>query len=63
MKTEIQVLDKLKLIIINQLGTFFDEEVSLSEVNDLNIKIDFPDIDNMRKNNMFYIQPDYETLE
>jgi len=63
MKTEIQVLEKLKAIIITNLGTYFDEEIPLSEISDLNIKIDFPDIDNMRKNNMFYIQPDYETLE
>lgn len=63
MKTEIQVLEKLKAIIITNIGTYFDEDISLSEVSDLNVKIDFPDIDNMRKNNMFYIQPDYETLE
>ncbi len=63
MKTEIQVLEKLKSVIINKLGSFYDEEITLAQITDMNIKIDFPDIDNMRKNNMFYIQPDYETLE
>ena len=63
MKTEIQVLEKLKLILIEKLNSFIEDEFYKFIIDDHNIKIDFPDIDNMRKNNMFYIQPDYETLE
>lgn len=63
MKTEIQVLEKLKLILIEKLNNFIEDEFYKFVIDDHNIKIDFPDIDNMRKNNMFYIQPDYETLE
>lgn len=62
MKTEIQVLDKLKDLIINNLSGYYQEN-NLPLIDESCIKVDFPDTDNMRKNTMFYIQPDYETFE
>lgn len=65
MKTEIQVLKKLQEIIAFQLDTHVDgqEAENLSSITEGNIIIDFPDVDRMRRNTMFYIQPDYEHLE
>lgn len=67
MKTELQVLNQLKSVIAEQLNEYLsaDEENSglLEEISEANVIIDFPDIDNMPKNTMFYIQPDYEEVE
>ena len=65
MKTEIQVLERLKDMIV----TYLNENVSIcgsmrpENISQDNIEIDFPDTDNMRKNSMFYIQPDNEEIE
>ena len=67
MKTELQVLNQLKTVIAEQLNEYLsaDEENSglLEDISEANVVIDFPDIDNMPKNTMFYIQPDYEEVE
>ncbi len=65
MKTEIQVLQKLKEIIASQLDTHVDmsEAESPPSIREEHICIDFPDVDRMRRNTMFFIQPDYEHLE
>lgn len=65
MKTEIQVLEKLKETIASHLNQYLENQdgVILDAINEQNIEIDFPDTDNMKKNTMFYIQPDGETLE
>ena len=66
MKTEMQVLDRLAATIASQIANHFSEDDGggdLGPVGEQNISIDFPDVDSMRKNTMFYIQPDYENLE
>ncbi len=65
MKTELQVLDRLKETIATQLGEYMDEseEDVLEAITEMHINIDYPDVDRMRKNTMFFIQPDYENLE
>ena len=57
MVTEMDVLERLREKIVEGLsGEFerFSDEYAI---------IDFPDTDNMRRNLMVYIQPDYEALE
>lgn len=66
MKTEMQVLEHLKTIISSQLLAHQnpeDENMIDSTVDEKNVEIDFPDVDTMRRNTMFFIQPDYENLE
>jgi hypothetical protein len=65
MKTEMQVLERLSEIIVAQLQahiTGIDAE-DLEPLTNKNVSIDFPDVDRMRRNTMFFIQPDYEHLE
>lgn len=66
MITELQVLNKLKDVIVNQLGDHYNED---EEYHDLleaitadNVEIAFPKLDSMKKNTMLYIQPDYEEI-
>ena len=66
MKTEMQVLDRLKEVIVSQLSKHYEEDggqADLAPISPLNVEIDFPDVDNMRKETMFYIEPDYENLD
>jgi len=65
MKTEMQVLEKLRTLMARDLDSLRDsmEGVQFDAITPDNIAIDFPDPDNMRKNTMFFIQPDYESLE
>jgi len=66
MKTEMQVLEHLKTLIATRLSTYVDstdENVTNEAFDEKNVAIDFPDVDTMRKNTMFFIQPDYENLE
>ena len=66
MKTEIQVLDILAQTIAAQISNHFGEDGGESELELIgkeHIKIDFPEVDAMRGNTMFFIQPDYENLE
>jgi hypothetical protein len=65
MITEMQVLERLKAVIATDLiGLQESEEgISIEHFDENNIEIDFPDVDNMRRPTMFYIQPDYENLE
>ena len=57
MVTEMDVLERLRTVIVEGLGSEFEDFRDDSAV------IDFPDTDNMRRNLMVYIQPDYEALE
>ena len=57
MVTEMDVLERLREKIVEGLIREFDGFKDDSAV------IDFPDTDNMRRNLMVYIQPDYEALE
>jgi hypothetical protein len=65
MKTEMQVLERFKEILASQIGEHVadGDEEELGAITQNNIKIDFPDVDRMRGNTMFFIQPDYENLE
>lgn len=65
MKTELQVLDCLKDLIAADLANFLDTsgEAEQQSFGSDNIKIDFPDVDKMKKSTMLFIQPDYESIE
>lgn len=67
MKTELSVMNRLAEVISTQLNDFLkeDEDYSglLDEISEKNVVIDFPDIDNMPKNTMFYIEPESEDIE
>ena len=65
MKSEMQVLERLKAVIAaNLVGMIEHEEgITIEHFDDKNIAIDFPDVDSMRRPTMLYIQPDYENLE
>jgi len=66
MITELQVLNQFKDVIVNQLANYYDQDEEyhdlLEEISEANVTIGFPEIDSMRKNVMFYIQPDYEEI-
>ncbi|MFA5674182.1 MAG: hypothetical protein WC912_06940 [Thermovirgaceae bacterium] len=66
MKTEMQVLEQLKATIaarINDCQVSGGEELPIGQIDGKNVEIDFPDVDAMRRNTMFFIQPDYQNLE
>lgn len=60
MKTEMDVLKQLKKVIEEQLNGYI---VDFPLIGSDNVEIDYPDVDNMRKTTMFYIQPDMEAIE
>jgi len=63
MKNELTILTQLKTVIQTQLNGHL--ETGLEQINEHNVQIEFPDVDQMPKTIMFYIQPnwaDYETL-
>ena len=66
MKTELMILNRLKEVIATQLNDYLEEDADysgiLEEIDEKNVVIDYPDIDNMPKNTMFYIQPDFEEM-
>lgn len=57
MITEMDVLERLRAVIAEGLNG------ESEDFRDDSVVIDFPDTDNMKRNLMVYIQPDYETLE
>lgn len=66
MKTEMMVLERLRDIIIKHLAEHFEADEGKGDLKALDEKavvIDFPDVDNMRANDMFFIEPDYENFE
>jgi len=67
MKTELSVLNRLADVIATQLNNYLkeDEDYSglLDEIDEQNVEVDFPDVDNMPKKNMFYIEPESEEIE
>lgn len=65
MKTELQVLDQLKKVIAEQLNDYYsevDDRELLEEISEANVEIGFPELDSMKKNTMFYINPDFEEI-
>lgn len=66
MTTELQVLNQLKKVIVEQLKNYYAEDADnkdlLEDITEDNVVIDFPQLDSMKKNTMFFIQPDYEEI-
>ena len=63
MKAEMQVLEHLSSLIPSGIKPYLTDDKVSSDFTSLNAKIDFPDIDNMRKDNMLYLVPEYENIE
>ena len=66
MKTEMMVLERLRDRIINHISEHFEADggkADLAILDEKSVVIDFPDVDNMRRDNMVYIEPDYENFE
>ena len=67
MKTELQVLERLKDVISTQLNKYLKEDKENFELLELidsdNVEIDFPDTDNFRKKTMFWVEPQTEDIE
>ena len=55
MKNELSILNQLKTVIQTQLNGHLDS--TLPSIDQNNVQIDFPDVDQMPKNVMFYLQP------
>lgn len=58
MTSIIDILNRLKEVIVSGLGDFTEAEITEDMV-----EIDFPDTDHMPKKTMIYLQPDYEEFE
>ena len=65
MKSEMQVLERLKAVMATSLIALMEgePEIAVKQFDETNVEIDFPDVDGMRRPTMLYIQPDYENLE
>ena len=61
MKNELTILNQMKMVIENQLNGYLEGE--LPEIDEKNVQIDFPDIDQMPKNVMFYLQPNWSEYD
>ena len=60
-----QVLQRLQEIITARIAEHIadEEKAELGVITGAHVKIDFPDVDRMRGNTMFFIQPDYGNFE
>ena len=58
MTNELTVLEALQTVIETELSDFLPSTKSDPEP-EYGVVIDFPDVDQMPKKNMFYLQPDY----
>ena len=66
MKTEMMVLERLRETIIKSIADHYSADeggADLVPLDEKSVVIDFPDVDNMRKDCMVYIEPDYENFE
>lgn len=67
MKSEYSILTKIAEHIAERLNDYMtvDEEYSgyLHKIDDKNVVVDFPDIDNMPKNVMFFVTPEDGYME
>lgn len=61
MKNELTIMKKLQEVIQTQLNSYLPS--TLPTISTGNVEIDFPDIDKMPKNVMFYLQPNYADYE
>lgn len=60
------VMERLRNMIVRKLPEHFsadDGNADLTPLDDKAVSIDFPDVDNMRKDTCVYIQPDWENFE
>lgn len=59
-------MEKFRDLIVAKLPDHFsadDGNADLAPLDDKAVSIDFPDVDNMRKDTCVYIQPDWENFE
>lgn len=65
MTTEYQVMERLKETIVSGINLYLRRhgDMAIQELNGDNIEIDYPEPDQMRKDTMLYIQPDYGNYE
>ncbi len=61
MKNELTILNQMKTVIQTQLNRHL--ESGLEQINEHNVQIGFPDVDQMPKAVMFYIQPNWANYE
>ena len=60
------VMERLRDLIIQTLPDHFkadDGNADLTPLDEKSVTVDFPDVDNMRKDTCIFIQPDYENFE
>ena len=60
------VMERLRDLIIQNLPDHFkadDGNADLTPLDEKAVTVDFPDVDNMRKDTCLYIQPDWENFE
>ena len=60
------VMERLRDLIIQNLPDHFkadDGNADLTPLDEKSVTVDFPDVDNMRKDTCIFIQPDYENFE
>lgn len=66
MRTELQVLNQLKNVIVGQLKNYYAEDVDnkdlLEDLTEKNVVIGFPELDSMPANTCIFINPDYEEI-
>ena len=66
MKTEMQIMERLRDVIVRSLPGHFTADggnADLIPLDEKCVSIDFPDTDNMRRDTCVFIQPDYENFE
>lgn len=61
MINELTILNKMKEVIGSQLNNHLDGDIP--KIDEKNVTIDFPEVDLMPKNIMFYLQPNYSSYE
>lgn len=62
MKTDLQITNTLERIIAEDLNDYLSQvecSEELQEIDENNVTQDFPDVDNSRKNTMFWLVPSY----
>lgn len=60
MKNELSILNQLRTVIQTRLN---DHIQGLPQIGERNVQVDFPDTDQMPKDVMFYIQPNWSEYE
>lgn len=67
MVNELAILERFKKVIEEQLNNYLDDSGEdgrmLPSIDCRNVTIDFPDVDQMPKSVMFYLQPNYSNYE